>query len=46
VIISAFNKALTEALSIINKITIPINVKSDDDMLSSIGTNLPYGGLI
>ena len=35
-IISAFNKALTDARSIIDKITIPINVKSDNDMLSLI----------
>ena len=40
VIISAYNKALKEALEIINKISIPINTSSDDEMLSLIKTSI------
>ncbi|KAE9410610.1 T-complex protein 1 [Gymnopus androsaceus JB14] len=40
VIISAYNKALKEALSIINQISIPINTESDEEMLSLIKTSL------
>lgn len=40
VIISAYNKALKEALSIINRISIPINTESDEEMLGLIKTSL------
>ncbi|CCM03815.1 uncharacterized protein FIBRA_05964 [Fibroporia radiculosa] len=44
VIISAYNKALKEALEIIKRISVPINTNDDAQMLSliktSIGTNL------
>ena len=40
VIISAYNKALKESLEIINKISIPINTSSDDEMLSLIKTSI------
>lgn len=40
VIISAYNKALQEALSIIQRISIPINTDNDDDMLSLIKTSI------
>ncbi|KLO08007.1 T-complex protein 1 [Schizopora paradoxa] len=40
VIISAFNKALKEALAIIDQISIPIDVKSDEDMLSLIKSSI------
>lgn len=40
VIISAYNKALKEALEIVNRISIPINTASDDDMLALIKTSI------
>ena len=40
VIISAYNKALKASLEIINKISIPINTTSDDEMLSLIKTSI------
>ncbi|KIJ07185.1 hypothetical protein PAXINDRAFT_103066, partial [Paxillus involutus ATCC 200175] len=40
VIISAYNKALKESLEIINKISIPIDVSSDEEMLSLIKTSI------
>ncbi|KAG2062608.1 hypothetical protein BDR04DRAFT_1167954 [Suillus decipiens] len=38
VIISAYNKALKEALAIVNHISIPIDTSSDEEMLSLIKT--------
>ncbi|TDL19375.1 T-complex protein 1 [Rickenella mellea] len=40
VIISAYNKALTEALSIIARISIPIDTANDDEMLALIKTSI------
>uniref|UniRef100_D8PZN6 T-complex protein 1 subunit gamma n=1 Tax=Schizophyllum commune (strain H4-8 / FGSC 9210) TaxID=578458 RepID=D8PZN6_SCHCM len=40
VIISAYNKALQEALNIIKRISIPIDVNSDEQMLSLIKTSI------
>ncbi|KAF8129916.1 chaperonin Cpn60/TCP-1 family [Boletus edulis] len=40
VIISAYNKALKESLEIINKISVPINTSSDEEMLSLIKTSI------
>ncbi|TCD71021.1 T-complex protein 1 subunit gamma [Steccherinum ochraceum] len=40
VIISAYNKALKEALEIIKRISIPIDTKNDDEMLSLIKTSI------
>ncbi len=40
VIISAYNKALKEALEIVKKISIPIDTSNDDDMLSLIKTSI------
>jgi T-complex protein 1 subunit gamma len=40
VIISAYNKALKEALEIVKRISIPIDTSSDDDMLSLIKTSI------
>lgn len=40
VIISAFNKALKEALDVIQRISIPIDTSSDEDMLSLIKTSI------
>lgn len=40
VIISAFNKALSESLAILKKISIPINPDNDDEMLSLIKTSI------
>ncbi|PVG03182.1 T-complex protein 1 [Serendipita vermifera] len=40
VIISAFNKALQEALEVIKQISIPINTSSDEEMLSLIKTSI------
>ncbi|KAI5120578.1 hypothetical protein M0805_002528 [Coniferiporia weirii] len=40
VIISAFNKALKEALEVIDRISIPIDTSSDDDMLALIKTSI------
>lgn len=40
VIISAFNKALKEALEIIERISIPIDTSNDDEMLSLIKTSI------
>ncbi|KDQ20348.1 hypothetical protein BOTBODRAFT_27769 [Botryobasidium botryosum FD-172 SS1] len=40
VIISAFNKALKEALEIIKRISVPIDTSSDDDMLALIKTSI------
>lgn len=40
VIISAFNKALKEALEIIKQISIPIDTSSDEEMLSLIKTSI------
>jgi T-complex protein 1 subunit gamma len=40
VIISAYNKALTEALSIIKRISIPIDTSNDKEMLSLIKTSI------
>jgi len=40
VIISAFNKALREALEIIKRISIPIDTSSDEEMLSLIKTSI------
>ena len=40
VIISAFNKALKEALEIIKRISIPIDTSSDEEMLSLIKTSI------
>ncbi|KAG0699980.1 chaperonin Cpn60/TCP-1 family [Suillus ampliporus] len=40
VIISAYNKALKEALAIINRISIPIDTSSDEEMLSLIKTSI------
>ncbi|KAG6831368.1 T-complex protein 1 subunit gamma [Tephrocybe sp. NHM501043] len=40
VIISAYNKALKEALEIIQRISIPINVNDDEEMLSLIKTSI------
>ncbi|KAL5536151.1 CCT3 [Sanghuangporus sanghuang] len=40
VIISAFNKALKEALDVIDRISIPIDTSSDDDMLALIKTSI------
>ncbi|KAH0831417.1 chaperonin Cpn60/TCP-1 family [Lanmaoa asiatica] len=40
VIISAYNKALKESLEIINKISIPIDTSSDEEMLSLIKTSI------
>ena len=40
VIISAYNKALKEALEIVEKISIPIDTSNDDDMLSLIKTSI------
>ena len=46
VIISAYNKALKEALDIVQQISIPIDVNDDDQILSliktSMGTNTPF----
>lgn len=39
-IISAYNKALKEALEIIKRISIPINTANDDEMLSLIKTSI------
>jgi T-complex protein 1 subunit gamma len=40
VIISAFNKALKEALEIIKRISIPIDTSNDEEMLSLIKTSI------
>ncbi|KAG7088639.1 T-complex protein 1 subunit gamma [Marasmius oreades] len=40
VIISAYNKALKEALDIIQRISVPIDVKNDEEMLSLIKTSI------
>ncbi|KAI0088938.1 T-complex protein 1 [Irpex rosettiformis] len=40
VIISAYNKALKEALEIVKRISIPIDTSSDEDMLSLIKTSI------
>lgn len=40
VIISAYNKALKEALEITKRISIPIDTSNDDDMLSLIKTSI------
>ncbi|THH27524.1 hypothetical protein EUX98_g6663 [Antrodiella citrinella] len=40
VIISAYNKALKEALEIIKRISIPIDTSNDDEMLSLIKTSI------
>ncbi|KAG6850257.1 T-complex protein 1 subunit gamma [Arthromyces matolae] len=40
VIISAYNKALKEALEIVQRISIPINVNDDEEMLSLIKTSI------
>src|SRR5260221_8554223 len=40
VIISAYNKALKEALDIVQRISIPIDVNDDDQMLSLIKTSI------
>ncbi|KAG2134669.1 chaperonin Cpn60/TCP-1 family [Suillus cothurnatus] len=40
VIISAYNKALKEALAIVNRISIPIDTSSDEEMLSLIKTSI------
>lgn len=40
VIISAYNKALKEALEIVKRISIPINTSSDEEMLSLIKTSI------
>ncbi|KAH8111983.1 T-complex protein 1 [Phellopilus nigrolimitatus] len=40
VIISAFNKALSAALDVIDRISIPIDTASDDDMLALIKTSI------
>lgn len=40
VIISAYNKALKEALEIIKRISVPINTSNDDEMLSLIKTSI------
>lgn len=40
VIISAFNKALQEALEVIKQISIPIDTSSDEEMLSLIKTSI------
>ncbi|KAH8833898.1 chaperonin Cpn60/TCP-1 family [Flagelloscypha sp. PMI_526] len=40
VIISAYNKALKEALEIVKKISVPIDVNNDDEMLSLIKTSI------
>ncbi|KAH8089907.1 T-complex protein 1 [Cristinia sonorae] len=40
VIISAYNKALKEALEIIQRISIPIDTSNDDEMLSLIKTSI------
>jgi T-complex protein 1 subunit gamma len=40
VIISAYNKALKEALEIIKRISVPIDVSNDDEMLTLIKTSI------
>lgn len=40
VIISAYNKALKEALEIVKRISIPIDVNDDDEMLALIKTSI------
>ena len=40
VIISAYNKALKEALEIIKRISIPIDINNDDEMLALIKTSI------
>ncbi|KAF8874305.1 chaperonin Cpn60/TCP-1 family [Mucidula mucida] len=40
VIISAYNKALKEALEIIKRISVPIDTNNDDEMLSLIKTSI------
>lgn len=40
VIISAYNKALKEALEIIKRISVPINTTNDEEMLSLIKTSI------
>lgn len=40
VIISAYNKALKEALEIVKRISIPIDTSSDEDMLALIKTSI------
>lgn len=40
VIISAYNKALKEALEIIKKISVPIDVNNDEEMLALIKTSI------
>ena len=40
VIISAYNKALKEALEIIKRISIPIDTSNDDAMLSLFKTSI------
>jgi len=40
VIISAYNKALKESLEIIKRISVPINVNNDEEMLSLIKTSI------
>ena len=40
VIISAYNKALKEALNIIDRISIPINVDNEEEMLALIKTSI------
>ena len=40
VIISAYNKALKEALEIIKRISVPIDVSDDDEMLTLIKTSI------
>ena len=40
VIISAYNKALKESLDIIKRISVPIHVNNDEEMLSLIKTSI------
>ena len=40
VIISAYNKALKEALEIIKRISVPIDINNDDEMLALIKTSI------
>ena len=40
VIISAYNKALKEALEIVKRISIPIDIQNDEEMLALIKTSI------
>lgn len=40
VIISAFNKAMKEALVVIDKISVPIDMSNDEEMLTLIKTSI------